>query len=87
MTKTEEFQKVYEEIESEVNYVYSSDTISSFRLLVKEMLKEMSSLEETVYLLSSPKNAKKLHKSIKQAQSGKLKPQAVDEIFEELEDK
>jgi hypothetical protein len=67
MTKTEEFQKVYGEIESEVNYVYPSDTIASFRLLVEEMLGEMSSLEETVHLLSSPKNAKKLQKSIKQA--------------------
>lgn len=85
MSRAEEFQKQLEEIESEGRYIYPSDTISSFRLLVDEMLAEMSSLEETVYLLSSPENAKKLHKSIQQAKSGNIKPQTIEALFEEIE--
>lgn len=45
MSKVNEFQKVYEDIESEVSYVYPSDTISSFRLLVDEMIEEFIKLE------------------------------------------
>jgi antitoxin YefM len=49
------------------------------------LMKELSSLRETAYLLSSPVNASRLLVALKQAQSGQVKAQTVDELFEELE--
>lgn len=39
---------------------------------------DYSSLQETLYLLSSPKNASRLRESIKQVEKGKLKKRKLD---------
>lgn len=46
---------------------------------------ELSSMEETIYLLSSPANAARLYAALEQAKARTLKPQTIDELFEELE--
>jgi antitoxin YefM len=45
---------------------------------------ELSSMGETIYLLSSIANASRLHTALKQAQSRAVKPQTVDDLFKEL---
>lgn len=45
MNKAEEYQKEYEEIESEIKDI--SDTVSSLRLLVEDMIEVIRELEET----------------------------------------
>ena len=47
---------------------------------------EYESLKETVYLLSSPENAKRLHAAIEAVKSGSLKPQSINTLLEEIED-
>jgi len=39
---------------------------------------DYSSLQETLYLLSSPKNASRLRESIKQVEKGKVKKRKLD---------
>ncbi len=46
---------------------------------------ELSSMEETIYLLSSPANAARLYAALEQAKARTVKPQTIDELFEELE--
>jgi antitoxin YefM len=46
---------------------------------------ELSSMEETIYLLSSPANAACLYAALEQAKARTVKPQTIDELFEELE--
>ncbi|MEI2583531.1 type II toxin-antitoxin system Phd/YefM family antitoxin [Scytonema sp. PRP1] len=46
---------------------------------------ELSSMKETLYLLSSPENAARLFAALEEAGSGNLKPQTLDELLEELE--
>ncbi len=46
---------------------------------------ELSSMEETIYLFGSPANATRLHAAIEQAKAHAVKPQTVDELFEELQ--
>lgn len=46
---------------------------------------ELSSMKETLYLLSSPENANRLFAALEEAESGNLKPQTLDELLEELE--
>ncbi|NJM71979.1 MAG: prevent-host-death protein [Scytonema sp. RU_4_4] len=46
---------------------------------------ELSSMKETLYLLSSPENAARLFAALEEVQSGNLKPQTLDELLEELE--
>ena len=46
---------------------------------------ELSSMEETIYLLSSPANAARLYAALEQAKARTIKPQTIDELFEELE--
>lgn len=46
---------------------------------------ELSSMEETIYLLSSPTNAARLYAALEQAKARTIKPQTIDELFEELE--
>ncbi|MEG4529393.1 type II toxin-antitoxin system Phd/YefM family antitoxin [Microcoleus sp. D2_18a_D3] len=46
---------------------------------------ELSSMEETIYLLSSPANAACLYAALDQAKARTVKPQTIDELFEELE--
>jgi antitoxin YefM len=41
---------------------------------------ELSSLLETHHLLKSPKNAERLLKALKRAQSSKLSPQSIDDL-------
>jgi antitoxin YefM len=56
----------------------SADELSS-------MADELSSMEETIYLLSSPANAACLYAALEQAKARTVKPQTIDELFEELE--
>jgi len=46
---------------------------------------ELSSIQETIYLLSSPANAACLYAALEQAKSCTVKPQTIDELFEELD--
>ena len=46
---------------------------------------ELSSMEETLYLLSSPANATRLYAAIEQAKARTVQPQTIDELFEELQ--
>lgn len=46
---------------------------------------ELSSIQETLYLLSSPANAACLYAALEQAKSRTVKPQTIDELFDELE--
>lgn len=46
---------------------------------------ELSGMEETIYLLSSPANAARLYAALEQAKARTVKPQTIDEMFEELE--
>ena len=45
---------------------------------------ELSSLQETVHLLRSPRNAMRLLKSLERALQGTGKPQTVDELRREV---
>ena len=45
---------------------------------------ELSSLQETVHLLRSPRNAMRLLKSLERALQGAGKPQTVDELRREV---
>ncbi|MBD2124935.1 type II toxin-antitoxin system Phd/YefM family antitoxin [Microcoleus sp. ZQ-A2] len=46
---------------------------------------ELSSMEETIYLLSSPANAACLYAAIEQAKASTVKPQTIDELRQEIE--
>lgn len=46
---------------------------------------ELNSLKETLYLLSSSANAQALFEAIEEVKRGKLKPQTIDELINELE--
>lgn len=46
---------------------------------------ELSSMQETIYLLSSPANAVRLYAALERAKAGVVQPQTIDELFEELE--
>lgn len=46
---------------------------------------ELSSMEETLYLLNSPANAVRLYAALEQAKARTVKPQTIDELFEELQ--
>ena len=45
---------------------------------------ELSSLLETAYLLRSPKNAERLLKALKRAQSGTTKPSSIEDLKKEF---
>ena len=45
---------------------------------------ELSSLLESVYLLRSPENARRLHCALEWSESEEAKPQTVDELKQEL---
>lgn len=45
---------------------------------------DLMSLVETVYLLRSPKNARRLIDAIEESKTGKIKPQAIAELQQEL---
>ena len=45
---------------------------------------ELSSLLETAYLLRSPKNAERLLKALKRAQSGTTKPSSLEDLKKEF---
>ena len=45
---------------------------------------ELSSLLESVYLLRSPENARRLHRAIEWSESEAAQPQTVDELRQEL---
>jgi antitoxin YefM len=45
---------------------------------------ELSSMEETLYLLSSPENVIRISAALDQAKSGSLKSQTIEELFQEL---
>ena len=47
-------------------------------------LAELYSLEETAHLLRSPKNAERLLTALQKAQTGKEKPQTIEELRKEL---
>jgi antitoxin YefM len=46
---------------------------------------DLISLVETVYLLRSPANARRLIDAIEESKTGKIKPQAIAELQQELE--
>lgn len=45
---------------------------------------DLTSLVETVYLLRSPKNASRLMEAIEESKTGKIKPQSIEELKQEL---
>ena len=45
---------------------------------------ELSSLLESVYLLRSPKNARRLHRALEWSELQDAQPQTIDELKEEL---
>lgn len=45
---------------------------------------ELSSLLESVYLLRSPENARRLHRALDWADSQETQPQTIEELKEEL---
>ncbi|OKH50505.1 prevent-host-death protein [Calothrix sp. HK-06] len=45
---------------------------------------DLKSLVETVYLLRSPKNANRLFDAIEESKAGKIKPQTITELQQEL---
>lgn len=45
---------------------------------------DLTSLVETVYLLRSPKNASRLMEAIEESKTGKIKPQSIEELMQEL---
>ena len=45
---------------------------------------DLMSLVETVYLLRSPKNARRLVDAIDESKTGKIKPQTIEELQQEL---
>ena len=45
---------------------------------------ELSSLLESVYLLRSPENARRLHRALEWSESDKARPQTIDELKQEL---
>lgn len=45
---------------------------------------ELSSLLESVYLLRSPENARRLHRALDWADSQEAQPQTIEELKEEL---
>ncbi|OKH36546.1 prevent-host-death protein [[Phormidium ambiguum] IAM M-71] len=45
---------------------------------------DLISLVETVYLLRSPQNARRLIDAIEESKTGKIKPQAIAELQQEL---
>jgi len=45
---------------------------------------ELAGLEETVHLLSSPRNAERLVAALEQAQRGEGKPETLDELRRDL---
>lgn len=45
---------------------------------------DLTSLVETVYLLRSPLNATRLFSAIEESKTGKIKPQTIEELKEEL---
>ena len=46
---------------------------------------ELSSLLESVYLLRSPENARRLHRALEWSESEQAKPQTVEELRQELD--
>lgn len=46
---------------------------------------ELRSLVETVYLLRSPGNARRLFSALEESTTGKIKPESVEELKEELD--
>jgi antitoxin YefM len=47
---------------------------------------ELSSINETLYLLSSPENATRLFAALEEVKSGNLKSQTLDEMLDELDE-
>ncbi len=45
---------------------------------------DLTSLVETVYLLRSPANGRRLLNAIAESRSGKIQPQTIDELKQEL---
>ena len=45
---------------------------------------ELSSLLESVYLLRSPENARRLHRALEWSESSEAQPQTINELKEEL---
>jgi antitoxin YefM len=45
---------------------------------------DLTSLIETVYLLRSPANARHLLEALEESRSGKIKPQTVEELKQEI---
>ena len=45
---------------------------------------DLRSLVETVYLLRSPANASRLLDAMEESKTGKIKPQTIEELYQEL---
>lgn len=45
---------------------------------------DLKSLVETVYLLKTPANASRLLDAIEESKAGKIKPQTIEELKQEL---
>jgi hypothetical protein len=68
-------------LEAEIKLLELKIALDPTDLLAKS---DLSSCIETVYLLKSPANARHLTDSFKEYQSGKLVPQTIEELRQEL---
>jgi hypothetical protein len=68
-------------LEAEIELLKCKIALDSNDLLAKS---DLSSCIETVYLLKSPANARHLTDSFKEYRSGKLVPQSIEELRQEL---
>jgi antitoxin YefM len=71
-------------VQSEEGIVIKRSQKASVALI---SLAELNSLKETLYLLSSPANAKRIFEALEEARSGTIQPQTIDELFAELDAK
>ncbi|BDA69240.1 hypothetical protein RIVM261_059040 [Rivularia sp. IAM M-261] len=76
------FFKLLEKIEeSRQVYIVNRDNGENIALIAESDLK---SLVETVFLLRSPKNAIRLMEAIEESKTGKIKPQSIEDLKQEL---
>lgn len=77
-----DFFKLLETIEeSRQVYIVNRDNAENVALIAES---DLTSLLETVYLLRSPKNAIRLIEAIKESKTGKIKPQSIEDLKQEL---
>lgn len=68
-------------VESRQVYIVNRDNGENVALIAES---DLTSLLETVYLLRSPKNAIRLMEAIEESKTGKIKPQSIEDLKQEL---